>query len=192
MLTPALPHETTLAIAPVFRARYEKIIAELPSRLAENNRLQKNLAENLARACRNRHTLEVFLSLADLQHHHLEMLQTVADAENMLVVAAAAAQKNERGRALALLKKSADAVRCINEDREKTFARIRAIWEKSRFPKGQSAGGRIFVHVMDDVKDHTADRTPDLRYLIAPEERIDLPGWVAKLDAIISSFAALT
>ncbi|HRR27178.1 MAG TPA: hypothetical protein P5300_10820, partial [Acidobacteriota bacterium] len=56
-------------------------------------------------------------------------------------------------------------------------------------PKGLSLPGKDFVHIMDDVKDHWADRRPDLTFMIAPEESIDLEGWMEKLSGIILDYA---
>jgi hypothetical protein len=63
------------------------------------------------------------------------------------------------------------------------------VWEKSRFPKGREAGGRKFVHVLDDVKDHWADRRADLSYMIAPEESIGLEQWMKNFAAVIRKYA---
>jgi hypothetical protein len=46
------------------------------------------------------------------------------------------------------------------------------------------------VHVYDDVKDHVADRRPDLSYLLEAHELMDAPGWLRGLDRIIRSYAA--
>jgi hypothetical protein len=67
---------------------------------------------------------------------------------------------------------------------------LTATWEKSRFEKGRSVGGRDFVHIMDDVKDHPADRRKGLDYLIAPFQRTDLPGWRTRLNESINKYAA--
>jgi hypothetical protein len=63
------------------------------------------------------------------------------------------------------------------------------VYEKSRYPKGQSVGGRKFVHVLDDTKDHWADRTPDLSFMIAPERSIGLEKWQKDLYQIMQAYA---
>lgn len=63
-------------------------------------------------------------------------------------------------------------------------------WEKSRYEKGRSVGGRDFVHVLDDVKDHPADRRKGLDYLIVPFQRMNLPGWRNLLNGRINTYAA--
>jgi hypothetical protein len=49
--------------------------------------------------------------------------------------------------------------------------------------------GRKFLHVLDDVKDHWADRRADLSYMIAPEESIGLEQWMKQLASLIREYA---
>ena len=185
MQPPALPDPATFAVEPVFRTRYAAALAEIPARLAENDRLQRLLESNLSRVRRNRHAIEVFLSIAWLQRQHLSVMQAAAAAEGMLEEAAAHAAGGKRAEAVVLLRLAAARARQAAADLESTGARVRAVWEQGRFSKGQAVGGREFVHVMDDVKDHVADRTADLRYLIAPDLRIGLAEWATALERII-------
>jgi hexosaminidase len=190
MVPPALLDPDTLSVEPAFRPRYAKVLAEVPARMAESDRLLLALQSNLGRVRRNRYNLEVYLSLAYLQRHHLDMLLAVAGAEDLLVQAAETAKAGSHEEALALLRSAHQKVQRTTGELETTYQRVKAVWEKSRFPKGQSVDGRRFVHVMDDVKDHTADRTPDLRYLVLPEERIGLRDWLAALEKVIGAYAA--
>ena len=69
------------------------------------------------------------------------------------------------------------------------FRYLKTIWEKSRFPKGREVNGRKFYHVLDDTKDHVADRRADLSYLIAPEESIELEQWMKNLAVVLQEYA---
>jgi competence protein ComGF len=64
-----------------------------------------------------------------------------------------------------------------------------AVWEKSRFEKGRSVNGKDYVHIMDDVKDHFADRRKGLDYMLAPVERMNIEEWQNKLWGIIKEYA---
>ena len=75
------------------------------------------------------------------------------------------------------------------DDLYATYDRLKTVWEKSRFEKGRSVDGRSCLHVLDDVKDHLADRRPDLTYLLEAEELVGLPDWVQELDSVIRSYA---
>lgn len=63
-------------------------------------------------------------------------------------------------------------------------------WEKSRYEKHRSVAGHEFLHVMDDVKDHFADRRTGLDYMIAPFQRLDLPDWRTRLYERIKNYSA--
>ena len=64
-----------------------------------------------------------------------------------------------------------------------------AVWEKSWYEKGRSVGGREFVHILDDLKDHFADRRPGLEYMLAPYERMALEDWNARLAEFTRAYA---
>ena len=87
------------------------------------------------------------------------------------------------------MRQAYDAAGRIIDDLGETYARVKAVWEVSRVEKGRSVGGRHFVHIMDDVKDHGADRRADLTYLVVNEQRMDLPGWRKQLGEIIRAYS---
>lgn len=43
--------------------------------------------------------------------------------------------------------------------------------------------------MLDDTKDHWADRTPDLGFMYAPERSIGLTQWLRDLHQVIQAFA---
>jgi hypothetical protein len=177
MVPPPLPDAATFSFTPVFRPRYAAVLAEVPEQLAANRQLLERLDACLARADRNRHALEVFRSIALLQRRHLEILQAVVKAEDLLAEGAGQREtlRVQAGKAAAGVREALAAL-------EETYAMVCRTWEIGRFPKGRSVDGRTFLHVMDDVKDHIADRTPDLRYLIGPDLRIGLSEWAERLE----------
>jgi hypothetical protein len=118
------------------------------------------------------------------------------EMESNLMAAASAARNynpnrdpQEARRAVESLLSAYRLASSVVEDRKLTFAALEAIWEKSRYAKGQSVDGRDFVHILDDTKDHWADRRPDLSYMIAPEESIDLEGWANQVAEILKDYA---
>ena len=190
LLPPALPQMPDLAFTASFSSRYEGLLAEAPGRLAANDRLLARLQANLPRASRNRLNLEVFLALAYFQRHHLRMLLGLAGAERTLTRAAAANVDGQPAQAVGSMLDAHAAVGRIIDDLEVTYRRLVTVWEKSCYPRNAPAGGREFIHVMDDVKDHFADRRADMSYMIAPEQSVELPQWRQALGEIIHSYAA--
>jgi hexosaminidase len=186
---PALPTLPALDVKTVYTGRYGKLVDQARSMALENDILQHRLYENLAKADRNRYNLEAFLSLAEFAGHYNRLVVGMKSIEDALAAAhGAAANNNPRGALRQLLSARSQALGLI-QDRRATFDYLRRIWEKSRFPKGQEVNGRKFVHVMDDTKDHWADRRADLTYMIAPEESIGLDKWVQQLEAIAKEYA---
>lgn len=187
---PALPSAEALEFEPVFATRYGHLLAEAPRRLADIERLMTRLCDNHRRARRNRYSLEVFLSLAHLERHTVEMLLAMQRIERLL---GAARDEHGRGRferAVALLRESHQIARDVIDDRRRALRTLETVWEVSRFPRNRSVDGRRFLHVMDDVKDHVADRRVDLSYMTAPEESMGLEKWCEAMESLIAAYAA--
>ena len=138
---------------------------------------------------RNHYNLEVLLSLTDFLRHHSLMVASLKQIEDTLTRSRLAFETDGPREAVQLLLQARGLAREIIQDREVMYASLKRIWEKGHLPKGRSVGGRDFVHVLDDVKDHWADRRPDLSYLIAPEERVSLDDWTDRMADLIRAFA---
>lgn len=186
---PGLPDAEDLSFSPVFSERYADAIARAARQLRGNDRVLASLCENLVRADRNTYNLEVLLSIARFQRHFIETILALAAAEGLLVAAARDAAQGDPERALKGAVAARDRVQGTIEDLYATYERLKAVWEESRYEKGRAVGGRSFVHVLDDVKDHAADRRPDLTYLREAEELIGLPDWVRGLEWAIDAYA---
>lgn len=189
LAAPALPRAADLSVEPVYRQRYPALLAEAPPRLAENDRLLALLEENLHLAQRNRYNLEVFRSLARFVRHFIEMLPALAGAEDLLVEAQAADARDDRAGALDRLRRADAKVGAILDGVGLVYADLVRTWEVSRYPRNVAVGAKTFLHVMDDVKDHFADRRPDLGYHTAPLESIGLGAWRDGLGRIIRDYA---
>jgi hypothetical protein len=186
---PAKPQPADLAFAPRFSSKYSKFVAEARARTPENEQLLHALAGNMLRAERNQYNLEVFMSLARFIGHHWDLLAGLDGAERALERAAAAAGKKDPRRAVGEMVRAHNAVESLEREGAERFAQLTAVFEKSRYPKGREVGGRKFVHVLDDTKDHWADRTADLGYMQAPEKSIGLAAWRKELYATIQTYA---
>ncbi len=186
---PPLPAMPDLNVQPSFAGKYRRYLEIARARALENDQLALALQSNLGRVSRNQYSLEVYLSLTKFIGHHWRLIAGLAAAENSLVQAqSAAAAKNPR-RAVSALVGAWSTVDRLNRDGERIFSELVAVYEKSRFPKGQSVGGRQFVHIMDDTKDHWADRTPDMGFMMQPERGIGLAQWQKDLRKIIEDYA---
>jgi len=186
---PPLPALPDLKVKPKLWERYADRFREAPARLQENDRLIRDIHENFARAARNHYNLEVLLSLARFIGQHWSLFEAMAAAERSLTEASRAAEAKDPARAVAHLVSACNGIRRQRQRSEQVFAELVAVYEKSRFPKGRAVGGRSFFHVLDDTKDHWADRTPDLSFMMAPERSIGLDQWATELEKILRSYA---
>jgi len=192
LLPPGLPKLPELSYEPTFSHRYRPLLDRVPRMLADSDRLLGRLHRNVAAVERNAYNLEVLLSLAEFTRRHLEMLAAVAAAEDQLAQASRAAAEGNAGRATGLMVAARRTVGSAIDGVQETFARLEAVWEKSRRPRNAPADGREFIHVFDDVKDHFADRRADLSYHIAPFESMHLTDWRAGLEKVIRQYADQT
>jgi hypothetical protein len=186
---PALPALPGLNFTPVYVGRYEKLVDEARRAALENDVLIQRIQQNIPKADRNRYNLEVLLSIAELTGHHNRMVLGMRGIEDKLSAAREAAEKGNPGQAVGQLVAAYEQARGSVEERHQTFQYLKTVWEKSRYPKGREVGGKKFYHVLDDTKDHWADRCVDLSYLIAPEESIELERWMKGLASVIEAYA---
>lgn len=186
---PPLP-SPDLAFKPAFSARYREWVAGAGAKSMQNAALQEALAAKMLSVERNRYNLEVLLVLTRFAGHHWKLLSGLAAAERALEAASANAKDARHAQAVGRLVDAYNRVAAVEEDGAEVWRDVQTVFEKSRLPKGMSAGGRQFVHVLDDTKDHWADRSPNLDYMIMPERSIGLPEWRSKLSAIIQDYAA--
>ncbi len=188
--TPELPGPDKLSVKPTFSTKYAERIEQAKVLKNNNDRLLHILNRNIGRVERNCYNLEVYLSIAWMERHFINTLLTLESAEQSLLSAAEADKEGRPARAVANLMQANNRVSSLLAEFDWMWSELKRIWEKSRYEKGRSVGGSHFVHIMDNVKDHPADRRPGLEYMIASYERMQLPKWRAELVKCIRDYAA--
>ncbi|MBL7737566.1 MAG: hypothetical protein JNL51_19050, partial [Chitinophagaceae bacterium] len=176
-----------LTFTPAFAKKYEQKIAEAKGLTEDMDKLAGILQQHISKVQRNRYNLEVFLSIAYLERYSVKVFPRLARAEAFLEAASRA--KDKPANAVNSLINAHKAVGALIAELENFWPEFTAIWEKSRFKKGRSVDGKHFVHVLDDVKDHFADRRPGLEYMIAPFERMEMKKWREELWKTIAAYA---
>jgi len=187
---PELPMETTLKINPKFSESYKELIVRAENMKVKNDDLVNRLTSYVVQVERNRYNIEVYLSIAYLERYFINTVLTLRDAESLMLLAQSAALEGKPANAVANMVEASNKVGSLISWSSWMWENLTDTWEKSRYEKGRSVGGRDFVHVLDDVKDHPADRSKGLDYLIAPFQRMDLPGWRNRLIERINKYAA--
>lgn len=186
---PALPALPDLKLKPSFTEKYHHFLNIARARTLENDQLSLPLQSNMRLASRNRYNLEVLLAINKFIGHHWQLLEGLASAEQSLEEAQAASAKQNHAVAVGELVAAYAKIDALVKEGEKTFQELVAVYEKSRYPKGQSVGGRSFVHIMDDTKDHWADRTADMGFMMQPEREIGLDAYLKDLRKILETYA---
>lgn len=184
---PPLPSQGDIVMFPKFRERYGQKIKEASILIEKNDQLMSLLQQALTRVARNRYNIEVLLSLAYLERHAMTTLLNMAKLEDILIQASNA--RLDFPRVIGQLLEAYHLAGEMLEEEKDMWNRFTIVWEKSQFPKCRSVNGKEFVHVLDDVKDHFADRRLGLDYMLAPFERIGLKEWQKKLGVIIQRYA---
>jgi len=184
---PPLPSPGDIVMFPEYNSRYAEKIKEATVLIKENDRLISHLQQSLTRVSHNRYNLEVLLSIAYLERYTFNTVLNLSRIENLLVDASRA-RLNFSG-AVNQMVEAHNLAGEILEEGKAMWAKFTAVWEKSRFTKCRSVGGEDFVHVLDDVKDHFADRRLGLEYMLAPFERMGLQEWREQLEEIIVDYA---
>ena len=190
LLLPEIPQEVTLKITPKFSEDHNDLIVRAESMKMKNDDLVNRLTRYVVQVERNRYNLEVYLTIAYLERYFINTILTLRDAESLMIHAQSAAADGSPAIAVANLVDASNRMGSLISWSNWMWENLTTTWEKSRFEKGRSVGGRDFVHIMDDVKDHPADRRKGLDYLIAPFQRTDLPGWRTRLNERINKYAA--
>jgi hexosaminidase len=157
--------------------------------LVQNDELLDLLHTNLQRVEFNRYNLEVFVSVARLCRQNLTMLQGLGRINDLLEGAHNAARRQQFAEAVAGLDEALDTAGNMLRQRNGVLADTAATWHKSWFARVPEANGRRFLHDLDDVKDHPADRTIDLSYLIYRELGLSMDEWFSKVQAARNEYA---
>jgi hypothetical protein len=187
---PQIPASKTLNITANFNEHYSSLIEDAEKMKEKNSDLVYKLNDYIGKVERNRYNLEVFLSIANLERYFIKTVLTLNEAEELMLKAETAAVDGKPSEAIANLTEASNRVGELLEWSDWMWKNLAATWEKSRYKKNRSVAGRDYLHVMDDVKDHWADRRLGLDYMIAPFLRMDLPGWREQLNERINEYAS--
>jgi hypothetical protein len=191
---PQLPfsYDMTLVVEDNFSRVYGSRLEQAPSLLIRLDKLIHNLSGKLLTVSRNRYNLEVLLSIARFEKHFCYMLLELKEAESRLLAASLALDEGRESEVVNLMASAHSTVAGILVDRAKMWSELKKTWEISRYEKGRTVEGRKFKHVLDDLKDHHADRRAGLDYMLEPLENMGLESWNENLAAYIRYFAKET
>ncbi|RIH66119.1 hypothetical protein D1164_07615 [Mariniphaga sediminis] len=184
---PNLPSVSDLSVNTNFRDKNKEKIEGATKLKPIIEELIHKLIYATNHVSRNRYNLEVYLSIASLEKYTINTVLDLAKIENYMELASDES-KNSKER-IAYLVEAYHLVEQIITNQREMWNSLEEVWEKSRFEKCRSVGGRDFVHIFDDVKDHFADRRLGLEYMLAPFERMEIGKWQNQLWDVINEYA---
>ncbi len=171
----------------VFTTTYAAKIEEAASVKRDNEKLISLLMRSLSRVKQNQYNVEIMLSIAYLEQYTINTLLNWAKVEDYLIEASKAG--DEYSKAVNNMVEAYNLAGEILNGKKEVGMELKSIWEKSRYEKCRSVNGKEFVYVMDDVKDHFADRRLGLEYMMAPFERMEIEKWQKQLMVVITDFS---
>ncbi|MGH9325502.1 MAG: glycoside hydrolase family 20 zincin-like fold domain-containing protein [Terriglobia bacterium] len=161
----------------------------LASRALEQNGILLGLLyENLHRAQFNRDNLEVYLSIAMLCRQNFQMIGQIAEMDRDLKDAAKL-NRRDPAKAIAMVDRALDTATLIWRQRNQALQNATQTWYHNWEPRVAEANGRRFLHILSDVKDHLADRTVDMSYLVYGEKILPFGPWVNAIAKSRNEFA---
>jgi len=186
MQLPDLPR-WDLEYDPFWRKHNAEVLQQAKEELVLLDRAAAIVHENVRRPLRHLYDLEAILTIIELCRLNArfftrmeEVEAAVADASRLHFV--------DRRQALGSLRRAAWVVAEHLDQRRTVFKTLVKVWERTRLRKGMSTKRKRFVHHRDRAR-HFANRTPDMRYLILDEERLDLEGWLISMKRTIRDYA---
>jgi hypothetical protein len=186
---PEIPLDKNLKPNNKYTTEHNKIIGQAEELEVKNDELLNKLARYIGQVERNHYSLEVYLSIAYLERYFIKTVLAFRDAERTFERAHTASVAGKHEEAVGALVEASNKIDALDKWSKTMWENVTEVWEKSRYEKNRSVNGRNFVHILDDVKDHIADRRKGLDYLIAPFQRTNLPGWREKLNERIKQYA---
>ncbi len=174
---------------PLFNNKYAEKIARAHHLTRDNDRLISLLMRNLSRISRNQYNLEVLLSIAYLEKYAIHTLLSWENIEKSLIKASS--MSKDDAQAMEQMVQAYNLAGDIRKEGEEVGKELKKVWEKSRFEKCGTVNGRKFIYVLDDLKDHFADRRLGLEYMFAPFERMAIGNWQKQLMVVMMDYSRI-
>ena len=171
-----------------WRQRYGKLLIRTHEEAQRVDRALAIIDDNLARDVSHRYDFEIMKVTADLERHNVNLILMLGALEEQ-IARASGSHYADRTQSLAGLKKAQTLIEESLAERKKVYDAFVAKHEETRLPKGLSLPGKPYVFARDRAR-HFANRTPDMSFLIADEQKLDLEGYLARLKKYTADYEA--
>ena len=176
---PDLPRGDAVEYSPHWNREYREMVDRSRAQLPAMERVRNICRLNRQRGAKHGYDFEVFETIADLISHTGRTYLALAALENTIGEAHRQHFVSHQA-SYAAFEKAAALVDANLKERDKVFAELVAVWEKTRLPKGLSTPEKSFFHQQDRAR-HFAFRRADMSYLIWDEQRLGLEGYLKDL-----------
>jgi hypothetical protein len=156
--------------------------------LKENDELADLLKINIRNVDCQQYNLQVIQSIAMLCRQNLNMLIDLQHIDELLKLSSNIASKDP-ATAISFIDQALDRVTVIRDKRNEVLKSLIILWYQDWYPLVNEANGRIYLLLVDDVKDHLPSRTADMSYLIYREIHYPLGEWTKKVIQIRNWYA---
>lgn len=177
---PDLPRGDAMEFNPFWNEEYAVRVKAADEMLGKMNEAASICKINLEREIKNSYDIEIFKTVAELIKHtaltylDLSALEyAIAEAHRQHIISHEEAYRN--------LENAEKIIQGHLARRERVFNELVPVWERTRLPKGMSTAEKKFFFEQDRTV-HFANRTPDMTYLIYDEQKLDLEGYLVKLQ----------
>ncbi len=177
---PDLPRGDAMEYHPFWNEEYASRVNAANEILGKMNEASNICNLNLTKKVKNSYDVEIYATVIELIKHtaltYLDLSAfeyAIAEAHRQHIISHEEAYRN--------LEKAEKIIQGHLTRRERVFNELVTVWERTRLPKGMSTQEKKFFFEQDRTV-HFANRALDMTYLIIDEQKLDLEGFLVKLQ----------
>ncbi len=186
MHLPDFPREG-LEINPFFNQEYKVWINDAKEHLQLLDRIDYILTKNIELNVKRKHDIEIMQSCAALMRLSAELIVMMSVWEQKLCDASLDYHHTDKEKAAETLKEIEVLLRDHLANKEKIYADLVTLWEQTRLPKGLSTEDHQYLYKRERAR-HFANKTPDMRYLVYDMDKLDIEGYLTRLEAYTKEY----
>lgn len=183
---PDIPRGDAVEYDPYWNTLHNDMVKKSELELEKMNRAMTIIQNNKMAGAKHPYDFELYESIVQLIRHTCMAYDDLSRVEESIKAANRLTFINRDSTYMYLEQASQIVGNCI-KSRTEVFNNLIAVWEKTRLPKGVSAGDRKFFFQQDRTR-HFANRRPDMTYLIYDEQKLDMEGWLEKLKIYMQKY----
>ena len=133
--------------------------------------------------------LSVFHTIAQLCRQNLNTISDLGRIDTLLDFAQENARDGLPQDAVGAVDQALSIAVAIRASRNAVLNEAIYTWDRTWYPRGGVVNGRRFLHDLDDIEDHLADRTADMSYLVYRELILPFGEWFGQVQSARNQYA---